>query len=432
MKNVGVAEGRARLIGVLFIGYVGYYFCRVTVPVALPQLNQVFQLSNTESGLILSTYFAVYSFSKLINGVLGDRIGGKVLMMVGIAGSVLCNLIFGLGAGLLLFAGIWGANAFFQSMGWPGLISIMSRTCSRFDRGRSMAVVSLSYQLGDFVARTSAGLVLIVLSWRGLFFGHAAVLAAIGVSLLFLLPRATTSGPRASSKRNRIREGAEGQVDEAGGDREPASIYLSHLRLMLSNRWFWVVCSVYLCLSVVRYIFWGWSVSYLATQGGTMTFAVLASAIFPLSGSLGTLFAGWASDRLSARRGPVLAVMSSAMALSVLLFSQIGSDQPTLLALTLGVVGFSLYGPYSLMAGAVAIDFGSSHSSATAAGVIDSVGALGSIVTGVGMGYLIDRFGWNHAFLTVFSIAMVAALLSFLMWRWRSVEVAGRKSDGKA
>ena len=71
------------------------------------------------------------------------------------------------------------------------------------------------------------------------------------------------------------------------------------------------------------------------------------------------------------------------------------------------------------MAGAIAIDFGSKHASATAAGIIDAVGAFGVILTGVGMGYLIDEFGWGPAFAVVSSVGGVAAALSFWMWNRR-------------
>ena len=85
----------------------------------------------------------------------------------------------------------------------------------------------------------------------------------------------------------------------------------------------------------------------------------------------------------------------------------------------LALVGFLLYGPYSLMGGAIAIDFGSQYASSSAAGIIDAVGSAGTIATGVGMGFLIDTLGWEQAFRTVVAIALVSALLSLSLWRMR-------------
>ncbi len=101
---------------------------------------------------------------------------------------------------------------------------------------------------------------------------------------------------------------------------------------------------------------------------------------------------------------------------SIYLFSRIPGSEPVWLMIALGLVGFTLYGPYSLMAGAVAMDFGWKHSSATAAGIIDAVGAIGAILTGVGMGYLIDSYGWTNAFNIIISLSVIYMLLSFTLW----------------
>ena len=94
---------RLRLTVLLFLSYVGYYFCRVTFPVALPVISDQFQFSNTQTGLILSAFYSVYAVAKLANGFLGDRIGGKVMLLIGIAGTVACNASFGFGRELAFF-----------------------------------------------------------------------------------------------------------------------------------------------------------------------------------------------------------------------------------------------------------------------------------------------------------------------------------------
>src|SRR6185295_10843197 len=98
------------------------------------------------------------------------------------------------------------------------------------------------------------------------------------------------------------------------------------LRTMLAHKGFWLVCGVYLFLSVIRYIFWGWSVQYILSHGARIGTAVITSAIFPLLGSLGTISAGWVSDRMQGRRGPVLVVMSAALAGAIFLFGRVPAD----------------------------------------------------------------------------------------------------------
>ena len=46
------------------------------------------------------------------------------------------------------------------------------------------------------------------------------------------------------------------------------------------------------------------------------------------------------------------------------------------------LIGFLMIGPYSYLAGAIALDLGGKHSSATTSGIIDGVGYLGGILAG--------------------------------------------------
>ena len=111
-----------------------------------------------------------------------------------------------------------------------------------------------------------------------------------------------------------------------------------------------------------------------------------------------------------------MAIMSVLLTGSVYFFSRIPGSEPVWLMVALGLVGFTLYGPYSLMAGTVAMDFGGKHASATAAGIIDAVGAVGAILTGVGMGYLIDTYGWTQAFNIIIAMSVISMFLNFALW----------------
>ena len=395
---------RLLLTGLLFTGYAGYYLGRVTVPVALPLIGEAFGYSNSQLGLILSGYFAVYAASKLANGFLGDRIGGKAMFFIGLFGSVLMNAAFGFGRELFVFVAVWAVNAYFQTMGWLAIMPIMARWYPSRESGRVMGFMSISYQLGDFLARASAAVLIVALGWSGLFWAHAALLALLGLALYRLIKPEPPAAPNPAAQPARA----------------PPEAERSRLRRrMLRSPAFWVLCTSYVLLSVVRYSFWGWSVDYLVQAGAGIGVAAAASALFPLLGSAGSVTAGWVSDRLGARRGPVLAVMCGVLTLSIHVFSRLPAGDVLWLAAALGLVGFTLYGPYSLMSGAMVMDFGGTEASASASGIVDGVGAAGAIFAGVGMGYLIDAYGWDGAFGIIVAMASVATVLNALLWSHR-------------
>jgi sugar phosphate permease len=59
-------------------------------------------------------------------------------------------------------------------------------------------------------------------------------------------------------------------------------------------------------------------------------------------------------------------------------------------AVILGVIGFSLYGPDALMAGAGAIDVGSPKRAVAAAGIINGMGSVGSVLQEVVVGRILN------------------------------------------
>lgn len=414
----GFPRQRFHLTALLFIGYCGYYLGRVTFPVALPVIGDAFDYSNTETGLILSVYFTVYAASKLLNGFLGDRIGGKAMFFVGVFGSVLMNAVFGFGREFLFFVVIWGVNAYFQTMGWLAIVPIMARWYPSRESGRVMGFMSISYQLGDFLARASAAALIVALGWSGLFWAHAALLALLGLGFYGLLrPEPPHETSRTLPRR-------------APPDPSPPSGRRGRLRRrMFASSAFWIMCASYVFLSVIRYSFWGWSVDYLVESGAGIGAAAAASALFPLLGSAGSITAGWISDRLGARRGPVLAIMCGVMTISIHLFSRLPAAEIGWLAMALGLVGFTLYGPYSLMSGAMAMDFGGKEASSSAVGIVDGIGAVGAIFAGVGMGYLIETYGWEGAFGIIVAMASAATALSLLLWNHRPLRAATDLED---
>ena len=105
--NQRLLRWRTSTFWVMLIGYVGYYLCRGNLAAAFPLLEQEFGFSNTQLGLIASLSEMAYAAGKFINGPLADRIGGRKIFLVGMAGAIFWNIIFALSASLSVFIVVW-------------------------------------------------------------------------------------------------------------------------------------------------------------------------------------------------------------------------------------------------------------------------------------------------------------------------------------
>src|ERR1039458_1652471 len=90
--------------------YTSYYLCRYNFSYANSSIAKEFGFSYGDMSTILSVNFVAYGCGQIINGLLTDRIGGKRAMLIGAAGTVVTNLLFGVASfwGLLsLFSLLW-------------------------------------------------------------------------------------------------------------------------------------------------------------------------------------------------------------------------------------------------------------------------------------------------------------------------------------
>ena len=67
-------------------------------------------------------------------------------------------------------------------------------------------------------------------------------------------------------------------------------------------------------------------------------------------------------------------------------------------------------GPYSYLAGAMALDFGGKQAAATSSGIIDGVGYLGGVLSGDAVARLSLAAGWQGAFATLGTVAALSTL----------------------
>src|SRR5207245_6704771 len=113
--------------------------CRYNFSIANKSISQEFGFSRAQMGSIITTALFAYACGQIINGLLTDRIGGKRAMLIGAAGTVVMNIVFGAAsfAGILgLFIAIRGLDGYLQAFGALGLVKLNAAWFSLRDGGR--------------------------------------------------------------------------------------------------------------------------------------------------------------------------------------------------------------------------------------------------------------------------------------------------------
>lgn len=402
------------VVALLFVGYATYYACRSNLSVCMPLLiDELVAGGMTEDdartglGTLASAGVLLYAVGKFFGGPVADRFGGRGAFLGGLLGAILATVAFVASGGLLWFTGAWALNRLLQAFGWPGLVALSSRWFAWSVYGTAMGVISLSYLVGDAAARLWMGwLIALGWGWRGIFL--AAVMLAVAVFLLLLAalrPSPEAAGLQSPEARPET-EPAPSEADARGGGTLAAIVGL------LRRPDFLLVCGLSVGFTLLRETFNTWTPTFFVEGVGLSSGVSSAlSAVFPILGAVSVVLAGILGDRLGLTgRASVLSVGIGLCAVTLtglaLAPATVGAWLPvTLVAAT----GFLLIGPYSYLAGAVALDFGGKRASGTASGVIDGVGYLAGVLAGDGVARVVAALGWGPAFGVLAGVAVATA-----------------------
>jgi sugar phosphate permease len=404
--------GQFRTIFLLFIGYAACYYCRADLSVATPLLVEELGrhgISHGDAvvhiGTITSLGVLAYALGKLFLTGLGDYWGGRRNFIIGVGGATLFTLIFATAGALPMFTLAWVGNRLTQSIGWAGLIKVSSKWFDFSSYGTVIGILSVSYLVGDALARQQMGVLIAHgYGWRALFV-FAGIVAAVALlaNLLFLRESRLDEG-HPEAKPNPLSLFA---ATEAA----PASLR-ALLVPLLRSRAFLLVCLLSFACTIIRETFNTWNPDYLHDLGFSMSRSATLSAIFPAVGAVSVPVAGWLSDKLTSGRSLLLflGLSVTTAALTVLAFVHPGTTATALPVLTIGIVGFCLLGPYSYLGGAFALDFGGKQASAASSGLIDGVGYLGGVLAGYSVARLSREMGWEQVFLVLALLCAAAAV----------------------
>ena len=405
---------QALTVLLLFGGYAACYFCRVDLSVATPLLVEDLGrrgVGHAEAivriGTISSLGVLAYALGKLFLGGLGDFWGGRPNFLIGLGGATAFTLLFAAGGTLPLFTMAWLGNRLTQSLGWAGLIKISSKWFDHSAHGTVIGILSVSYLVGDALARQSMGLMIAHgFGWRALFVFAAAVAGFFLLANVLLLRESRVEAGHAEARANPL---------NLYGNAESRPPGLAALLLpLLRSRAFVLVCLLSLGCTLVRETFNTWTPVYLRDYVGySMGSAAGMSAVFPAVGAVSVLATGWFSDRIGVRGRPLLmcvGLAATALALLALMSLPASLGGSLLPVAAVGLIAFCLLGPYSYLGGAFALDFGGKQAGAVSSGIIDGVGYLGGALAGDSVARISVAFGWRGVFLSLAGVSAVAAL----------------------
>ena len=391
------------------IVYAFFYLTRKNLSMAMPGMLEEKVISTYAVGTMLSLHGILYGLSRFVNGFWADRLNGRVFMTVGLSLSALMNFCFGCTSVSLLFAIFWVLNGWTQGMGFPPCAKMLTHWIHPKELATKMSIWNTSHSFGAVMALGLCSLLLgLGFGWRWCFYVPAVLAGIVAVFCFFKVKDSPTEA------------GVEELEIEAKAVTETKSSVTTadRMRLVFTNKVIWMVAIANFFVYIIRFGFLDWGPTFLkqfkgipVSKGGLMIIA------FELAAVVGTIFAGWATDKWFKGRGVrtcVLCMLFASLFAFGFWFLPQGAPiwQATLLLMG---AGFCIYGPQALI-GIIVANQATNEAAAMANGFAGIMGYLSTLVSGVGIAYMKETFGWGAALFTIAAMALVGMVIMLFAW----------------
>jgi OPA family glycerol-3-phosphate transporter-like MFS transporter len=376
--------------------------CRYNLSVANESISREFGFSRAQMGDIITAALLAYAFGLIINGLITDQVGGKRAMLIGAAGTIIMNFLFGVAsfAGMLgLFVAIRGVDGYFQAFGGPGFVKINAAWFAHRERGRFSGIFGFMINLGrlgifKLGPALLAGFVILgliripPLHWRWLFWTPSIICAIVAAGMAIVVKATPEEAGWVGVIPDDSARGSDGVQVEFG----------QVFRAIVGNPVVWVIACAYACTGVVRQSVDQWFPRYMQDlyklDLNSGRFQLLAFLI-PLVASMGSLLSGYVSDIIfKGRRAPVAAILYFVETTIILAAAQFHSVNTAILFFTL--ISFTANSTHSILGSAAPMDIGGRRFAGFALGLIDSFQYFGGSLSGYFLGKLLDQSLGNY------------------------------------
>jgi len=363
------------------------YFDRQTLPVAIAAIQREIPVSNTQfsqlQAAFLLAYAAMYAGGGKLIDLLGTRRGFLLIMLWW---SLACA-----SHGLAVNFAMLAASRFLLGMGegggFPAATKAVSEWFSVSERSLAMGIMNAGTAVGAVIAPPGIALVIGALNWRWVFFlsGAIGLLWTLVWHRMYFPPAGQTA----------VRELSVGWLQ------------------LFGYRQVWGLVIAKFLSDAAWYFYLFWLPKYLYDVRGFDVKQVGYYAWIPYAASgVGCLCGGWFSGRLlragcSLNTARKVALGASAGVMPLIFFV---TQAPVQLAILLFSVAFFGQQSWSTLVMILPADLFPRSAVGSVAGLVGFGGAMGGLVFGLVVGYLLDHgFGYS----TVFGIVSTLHVAAF-------------------
>lgn len=388
----------------MYVGYFLYMLDRKAFAFCMPAIMTQLSFGENELGLLASSQNVAYTISKFVGGVLADRYSCRWLFAFGLFLNGFIIFLFAAFENIYVLTLIMFVNGLAQGFGWPAAAKILKNWFSPTEFGTWWSILSSSMNVACSLGPILATYLIAIYGWKCFFYiiGILSILLTLSTQFC-MIDKPEDVGYKPITKEQTTKKGRGSFKD------------------LLTNRLMWIVGFCYMNIFLVRTAVLDWGQLFLI-QDKKQSNIVASSYVSSLEigGFLGSLIAGYLTDKAVARYGKSTRFGSTRMIVALIgwigtvislhmtvYFVQENSSQFFIWTLGL-LLGAAVYCPINSY-GVVVIEASPSHLSGTAHALVAFAANIGGVLAGLPLSYFAKHYAWTGSFalLEIYSIMTI-------------------------
>ena len=410
-----------RVGGILVLCYLVAWLDRMAINMTIQDMAKDLSIGPERIGWVLSAFFAGYALFQIPGGLLADRIGARMVILLALAWWSLFTAFTGMATtfGMMLAVRfLFGiGEGIFPASVWK----VIGAWFTKKNRATANALIISSIALGPALTPLILAPVLATYGWRTCFY----VLGCLGLACWVICHRVIYNSVREhpASSPEEIAEFEQDQKSDLAN--QESTLQKGSFGDLLKTPIVWVLFSIGLVCNIAMYGWLNWLPSYLlqAKKLDLKGMAFAASIPF-MFGAIGCMSAGFISDRWFRGRRRLLVLLCMGTGLvSLYLFTRVENMNTAMVMQCLA--GFSLFMASGAL-WALPMIFLPPSLMGSGSGFINTGGQIGGFLSNIIIGYYISYR--NNDYAAGFDIMLGALFIAILIVAFGVKEAPGANS----
>lgn len=356
----------------LCLGWMVNTFDRIAINVAVIPISKEFGLTETQVGLVISSFFLSYAIMQPIGGSLADRFGSRKVILFSLIAWSIFTILTGMAwsfLSLIVLRFLFGIG----EGSYPSASQVsLAETFPQKERGRAKSGLLAAGKLAGVLGTLAIASLISIFDWQFMFI----FLGLVGLLLAFFYWKyfypAGTQGIQKNAPSEKM-----------------------SLKQALKIPLLWQLTVIYFGISIVSWGTAAWMPSYMVKVRDLDLVSMGAVATIPaIMGLITMLFTGWLLDKYMVGREKYLIVLGALIGMISLYFFISAPSIPYVV----------MYGAFASIGIAIALTttltmplkYIASSSIGTATGMVYWGGQLAGVIAPTVMGFMIQQFNGSY------------------------------------